>query len=90
MILKNITKHDIKIYIAAVVIIIFLLCFLSYLMAPTTDVFTLSSFNPIEIIDGTAFALGFGIGIPFVCSYLIIAMVLIGLWFCLTRLIRKI
>lgn len=88
--LKNATKYDFKIYVAATVVILFLLCFLSYLMAPTTDAITLGSFNPVEIIDGTAFALSFGFGVPFVLSCLIIVMILIGLWFCLTWLIREI
>lgn len=88
--LKDIAKYDFKIYIAVVVVILFLLCLLSYLMAPTTDVITLSSFNPMEIIDGTAFALSFGLGVPFVLSYLIIVMALIGLWLCLAWLIREI
>lgn len=87
---KNITKYDLKIYITAVVIILFMLCLLSYFMAPATDVITFSSFNPIAIIDGTAFALSFGCGVPAVLSYLIIGVVLAGLWFCLTRVIRKI
>ena len=87
---KNITKYDLKIYITAAVIMLFILCLLSYLIAPTHDVITLSSFNPIAIIDGTAFALSFGGGASVVLSYLIILVVLIGLWLCLTRLIRKI
>lgn len=87
---KNITKYDLKIYITGVVIILFMLCLLSYFIAPTTDVITLSSFNPIAIIDGMAFALSFGGGVSVVLSYLIILVVLGGLWFCLTRLIRKI
>ena len=88
--LQNITKYDLKIYIVAIVIILFTLCLLNYLMAPTVDVITLSSFNPIEIIDGSAFALSFGGGVPIILSYLIISAVLIGLCFCLTQLIRKI
>lgn len=86
----NMSRHNFKILLVAGVVLLLLLCLLSFIMAPATDTLEISSFNPIEIINGGAFMLGFGFGCPIILSYLLIVLILAGLWFCLFWLIRQV
>lgn len=55
-------------------------CLLSYLIAPQSDGFLWSSINPLEFLEGVAFALGFGLGFPVWLSVIVIGLVSF-LWF---------
>lgn len=55
--------------------LILLFCVLSYLIASQSESFQLESINPLGILEGTIFALGFGLGFPVWLSILAIAII---------------
>ncbi|CDN31791.1 hypothetical protein BN938_1711 [Mucinivorans hirudinis] len=62
--MNNITKYNLKTIAISVTGLILLFCVLSFLIAPQSDVFQLESINPLGILEGTAFALSWGLGFP--------------------------
>lgn len=88
--MHSLSAYRLKTSLAATVLFLGILCLLSYLMAPAVDRLTLSLFNPMEVVHGMAFFMGFGLGFSSFFSYLLVAILLIAFWFFLFGLIRNI
>ncbi|MGL4332977.1 MAG: hypothetical protein ACRCZQ_01465 [Bacteroidales bacterium] len=71
-------------------IILMLLCILSYISAPSTATFELSSLNPASILAGISFLFSFGFGFPVYISIGIVLLLLIAAILLLAKLIQKI
>lgn len=78
-----------SILISAVILLI-LLCVLSYISAPATESFDLSSLNPVSILAGISFLFSFGFGFPVYVSIGIVILLLIAAILLLAKLIQKI
>lgn len=70
-------------------IILLLLCVLSYISAPATESFELSSLNPVLILAGISFLFSFGFGFPVYISIGIVILLLIAAILLLAKLIQK-
>lgn len=70
--------------------LILLLCTLSYLTAPDSDGFTFNSINPLELLEGVVFALGFGLGFPVWLSVAIIGVFLYFIFRMFLWIVKKI
>lgn len=81
------TKYNLKTAALATVALVLVLCAFSYMLNPG---FGWGSINPVDGLDGTAFALSFGLGFPVWLSFGTIAVVLMAVWFGLLCLVRKI
>lgn len=67
-----------------------MLSLFNYLTLPSTKSVSWNAFDPIEVIHGTAFAVGFGLGLNAFLAYGIILLVLAVIWLCLFGLVRRI
>lgn len=70
-------------------IILILLCILSYISAPATESFELSSVNPVSVLAGIVFLFSFGFGFPVYISVGIVILILIAAILLLAKLIQK-
>lgn len=73
--MNNIQKYNLKTCVISVVGLILLFSGLTYVMAPQTDGFELSSINPFGFMEGFVFALGFGLGVPVWLSLVVLGTV---------------
>lgn len=88
--MNNITKYNLKTFAISAVGLILLFCVLSYVMAPETEGFEFSSINPVGFIEGTIFALGFGLGVPVWISVPVMGIVCFCVWLGFLWIARKI
>lgn len=77
-------------YAIPTILLVIMLSLFNYLTLPSTKSVSWSAFDPIEVIHGTAFAVGFGLGLNSVLAYGIILLVLVVIWLCLFGLVRRI
>lgn len=69
--------------------LVLLFCALSYLIAPDNERF-LSSINPLRFLEGTIFALGFGLGAPVWLSLIVVGVVSLSLLIVFLWIVRKV
>lgn len=82
--------YKFRLYVTPTILLVVILCLFNYLTLPSTKSVTWSAFDPVEVIHGTAFALGFGLGLNNILSYSIVLLVLAIIWLCLFWLVRRI
>lgn len=75
-------------YAIPTILLVIMLSLFNYLTLPSTKSVTWSAFDPIEVIHGTAFAVGFGLGLNAFLAYGIILLELAVIWLCLFGLVR--
>lgn len=88
--MNNITKYNLKTCVISALGLILLFCGLTYVMAPQTDSFKLSSINPFGFVEGFVFALGFGLGVPVWLSLVVLGVFATLIFMVLLWIVRKV
>lgn len=88
--MNNVTKYNLKACAISALALILLYSGLTYIMAPQTDNFELSSINPFGFVEGFAFALGFGLGFPLWLSLVILAIISALIFMSFLWIVRKV
>lgn len=88
--MNNITKYNLKTFAISAIGLILLFCVLTYISAPKTDGFEFISINPLGFLEGSVFALGFGLGFPLWLSVIVISIVSFFIFMMFLWITRKV
>lgn len=81
-------SYKFRLYTIPTILLVIMLSLFNYLTLPSDKSVTWSAFDPIEVIHGTTFAVGFGLGLNAFLAYDIILLALAVIWLCLFGLVR--
>lgn len=83
-------RYKLKSILISILALILLYSALSFVNAPSSDVFLWSSINPLEFLEGIVFALGFGLGFPMWISIIVIGLLSFFIYVAFLWVVRKV